>query len=179
MTIPYTLRRSHRKSISIRIIPTGEIKVAAPYLISQQMIDTFVQSKKNRIEKHLANLPTESFMKKKSITQEEKEKAIIQILPRIEYYAELMDLTTRYGTIKITNANTKRWSCSTTWNLMFHRRLSELPLFVLDYVIVHELAHLIHFNHSQSFWNLVEQYYPDYKQTKKWLKENGHHWSIT
>lgn len=179
MSIPYQLRRSHRKSISIRILSNGEIRVWAPYFVSQDRIDTFVESKKNRIEKHLNNLPILHSNPKKIVTKDLKEKALIQILPRIEYYATLMNLNKHYGTVKITNANTKRWSCSNTWNLMFHRRLSELPIFVLDYVIVHELAHLIHFNHSKDFWAIVEDYCPEYKQTKKWLKENGHHWSIT
>lgn len=179
MSISYHLHRSHRKSLSIRILPNGEVRVSAPYLLSQSTIDHFVESKKKRIEKHLNNLPKWFLPQEKIIDKSTKEKALIQILPRIEYYATLMNLNTKYGTIKITNASTKRGSCSNTWNLMFHRKLSELPLFVLDYVIVHELAHLIYFNHSKHFWKLVEDYYPDYKETKKRLKENGHNRSIT
>lgn len=178
MNLSYELRRSNRKTISVRIIPDGTIRVSAPYLIPRKMIDNFLQSKENRIKKHLSNLPLQS-IKNKAIDKKEKEIALIQILPRLEYYAHIMNLTDKYGTVKITNATTKRWSCSSKWNLMFHRRLSELPMFVLDYVIVHELAHLTHFNHSIDFWNLVAQYYPNYKQTKKRLKENWHHWSIT
>jgi predicted metal-dependent hydrolase len=56
---------------------------------------------------------------------------------------------------------------------MFHWKLSQFPLNIVDYVVVHELAHLKHFNHSKIFWSLVEQYHPDYKLSKKRLKENG------
>jgi predicted metal-dependent hydrolase len=56
---------------------------------------------------------------------------------------------------------------------MFHWKLSQFPLSIVDYVVVHELAHLKYFNHSKDFWSLVEQYHPDYKLSKKRLKENG------
>ena len=179
MNISYHHHRSHRRSISIRILPNWEIKVSAPYGISEHIIEQFVQSKQNRIKKQLDKFSSWDFPSYKTVTKELKEKALIQILPRVEYYAKCMNVETKYKHIWITAAKTKRWSCSNTWKLLFHRRLSELPLFVLDYVIVHELAHLVHFNHSTSFWSLVEEYYPDYKHTKKWLKENGHSRSIT
>ena len=47
------------------------------------------------------------------------------------------------------------------------------PPHVLDYVVVHELCHLTHMNHSKAFWGLVEQVMPDYKQYQNWLKEHG------
>ena len=56
---------------------------------------------------------------------------------------------------------------------MFHWKLSQFPISIVDYVVVHELAHLKHFNHSKEFRALVEQYHPEYKASKKRLKENG------
>ena len=179
MNILYTIRYSRRRSISIRILPTKEIVVWAPYHTPNIIIDTFVTSKTSWINKHLKKLSELPIPKSFTSTREQREKALIQILPRIEYYAEIMNLSNNYGTIKITSSQSKRGSCSSIGNLMFHRRLAELPLFVLDYVIVHELAHLIHFNHSKEFRSLVEDYYPKHKETKKWLKENGHHRSIS
>ncbi|MBP7885479.1 M48 family metallopeptidase [Patescibacteria group bacterium] len=55
---------------------------------------------------------------------------------------------------------------------MFNRKLTQFPLFVLDYVVIHELAHLVHFNHSPKFRSLVEKYCPDYKKAKKRLREH-------
>ena len=179
MDILYTIRYTHRKSISIRIHPNQTVIVWAPHYTPKIVIDNFIQSKKVWIEKHLQRLSQLPESKSLKSTKEQKEKALIQILPRVEYYVGIMNLENRYGNIKITSSQGKRWSCSSTWNLMFHRRLSELPVFVLDYVIVHELSHLIHFNHSKDFRELVESYYPEYKETKKWLKENGHHRSIS
>ena len=48
-----------------------------------------------------------------------------------------------------------------------------MPQEIMDYVVVHELAHLRHMNHSREFWELVEQYIPDYRERRKWLKEHG------
>lgn len=67
-----------------------------------------------------------------------------------------------------------RWgSCSNTGNINLSTRLLLAPEAVLDYVIVHELCHMVEFNHSEHFWNLVERVMPDYKEHKKWLKAYG------
>ena len=67
-----------------------------------------------------------------------------------------------------------RWgSCSSKGNLNFNYRLAYMPPAILDYVVVHELAHLRHMDHSKEFWALVGVYLPDYKERRKWLKEHG------
>ena len=70
--------------------------------------------------------------------------------------------------------NQSNWgSCSTNGNINLSTRLLFAPEDVQDYVIVHELAHLVELNHSANFWSLVERYMPDYKEKEKWLKEFG------
>jgi len=64
-------------------------------------------------------------------------------------------------------------SCSSKSNINLSTRLLFAPSDVIDYVIVHELTHLIEMNHSQKFWNLVKSVMPNYKQKEKWLKEYG------
>jgi predicted metal-dependent hydrolase len=67
-----------------------------------------------------------------------------------------------------------RWgSCTSQGNISISTRLLFAPDDVLEYVCVHELAHLIHMNHSKKFWNLVEEVIPDYKTKKKWLRVHG------
>jgi predicted metal-dependent hydrolase len=80
------------------------------------------------------------------------------------------------GKIRITSARTRWGSCSSKGTLSFSWRLVLTPPEVIDYVVVHELAHTIHYNHSQLFWKLVEQWMPDYKERRKKLKlyGNGH-----
>ena len=88
------------------------------------------------------------------------------------HYAGLAGLT--YAKIKI-NGALKRWgSCSHNGNLNFSWRLAMAPLASLDYVVVHELSHLVHKNHSKVFWEKVRSFMPDYKIHEKWLKDNGH-----
>lgn len=74
------------------------------------------------------------------------------------------------GAIRITSARTRWGSCSPKNNLSFSRRLVMTPLEVIDYVVVHELAHTIHHNHSKRFWKLVEKWMPDYKERRKQLR---------
>lgn len=76
------------------------------------------------------------------------------------YRMRIREMKTRWG---VCNVKSK--------TITLNSRLIEYPLEALDYVIVHELSHLIHFNHSNSFWNLVAKYKPDYKRIRKELKE--------
>ncbi|WDC85678.1 M48 family metallopeptidase [Caloramator sp. mosi_1] len=64
-------------------------------------------------------------------------------------------------------------SCSSKGNINLNWRLVMMPLDVIDYVIVHELCHLKHPNHSKGFWNLVREFMPDFEGKRRWLKENG------
>ena len=90
---------------------------------------------------------------------------------RVRFWAEQMGES--YGNITVKNQK-KRWgSCSSARNLNFNRRLIIAPEVVVDYVVVHELCHLRHMNHSKEFWNEVEKILPDYKIHKKWLENNG------
>jgi hypothetical protein len=80
----------------------------------------------------------------------------------------------RYRELKITNAQ-KRWgSCSAKGNLCFSWRLAMAPREVIDYVVVHELAHLEHKDHSRKFWDRVEKVLPDYRSRRQWLRDNDH-----
>lgn len=71
--------------------------------------------------------------------------------------------------------NKTNWgSCSSSSNINLSTRLLFAPEEVQDYVIIHELAHLIEMNHSSRFWKIVSDIMPDYKEAEKWLKNNGH-----
>lgn len=101
-----------------------------------------------------------------------KEQAYQKISERVDWHSSLSGL--KYNKIKISGAQ-KRWgSCSAKGNLNFSWRLIMAPLRVIDYVVVHELAHLEENNHSKRFWNKIKIMLPDYKQYKEWLKENRH-----
>ena len=101
-----------------------------------------------------------------------KKQAKTRIIERVEGHAAFAGL--KYKDIKVSSA-LRRWgSCSSQRNLNFSWRLILAPVKVIDYVVVHELAHLEEMNHSRHFWNQVELMLPDYKIHKKWLKDHGH-----
>jgi predicted metal-dependent hydrolase len=90
---------------------------------------------------------------------------------RCQWYADATGY--KPAAIKITEAR-KRWgSCGSKGTLNFSWRLIMAPVEVIEYVIVHELAHIEQLNHSPAFWDKVAGILPDYKKREKWLKENG------
>lgn len=97
-----------------------------------------------------------------------KEKARELIMSRLEHFAYPYGFS--YGRVSIRNQSTRWGSCSKQGNLNFNYRLVQLPLELLDYVVVHELCHLAEFNHSRKFWDLVAQAIPDYKERRRQLK---------
>lgn len=92
---------------------------------------------------------------------------------RLTYWNQLFPKQHKSMRLKYNSSN---WgSCSTSGNINLSTRLFLCPTPVIDYVIVHELAHLIHHNHSKSFWAEVQRVMPDYKQHARWLKTTGAH----
>ncbi|MFQ3550385.1 MAG: M48 family metallopeptidase [Armatimonadota bacterium] len=75
--------------------------------------------------------------------------------------------------ISIREANTRFGSCNNKKNIMINLRLFLAPEKILDYVIIHELCHLVHLNHSKDFWLLVEKHCRLYKSYKMWLKQHA------
>ena len=82
-------------------------------------------------------------------------------------------LSISYGSVRIRDQKTRWGSCSKQGNLNFNLLLSALPINIIDYIIIHELFHLIEFNHSSLFWKLVQDALPTYKHCKTWLKNNS------
>lgn len=87
---------------------------------------------------------------------------------RLSYFAGLMQVN--YEKVSLTNAKAKWGSCDSFGNLKFNFRLAMLPHKIIDYIIIHELTHLIEFNHSKQFYKIVESIMPDYIQQKNQLK---------
>ena len=94
-----------------------------------------------------------------------------EILPKkVAAWAQKMGV--QYNNIVIKDQKTLWGSCSQKKNLNFSYRLIKMPLSIVDYLIVHELAHLLHFDHSPEFWACVASYIPNYKESRKWLNTN-------
>ncbi|CCZ35950.1 metal-dependent hydrolase [Firmicutes bacterium CAG:646] len=108
-----------------------------------------------------------------TITEAQREEGIERarkVFPeRIAYFAKQMGVT--YGRVTLREQKTRWGSCSSKGNLNFNWKLILLPLELLDYVVVHELAHRKEMNHSAAFWKVVEEVLPDYRERRKALKE--------
>lgn len=100
-----------------------------------------------------------------------KKQARLILDARVQEYARQFGLN--FKSIRITSARTRWGSCSSHNGLSFTWRLLMAPLEIIDYIILHELAHTVEKNHSRAFWHRVEQMLPDYKQRRAWLKANG------
>lgn len=87
---------------------------------------------------------------------------------------EAARLGVRFQTLSVRDQRTRWGSCSHNGSLSFSWRLVLAPAAVLDYVVVHELCHLVEFNHSRSFWRLVESVRPDWRDAAGWLREHGY-----
>ncbi len=101
-----------------------------------------------------------------------RKKAAEIIPPRVAHYAELHSIS--YKKINISWAANRWGSASTQGALNFSWRLVMAPISVIDYVVAHELAHLVEQNHSQRFWDRVAEMYPGHQRARQWLVENGH-----
>ncbi|RZB28993.1 MAG: uncharacterized protein AEth_01597 [Candidatus Argoarchaeum ethanivorans] len=98
-------------------------------------------------------------------------KAKEKIIPRVKLQAR--ELGVNFAEVKIVD-NRYRWgSCTINNNVNFNWRLIKAPVFVIDYIIIHELAHLIETNHTPKFWNIVRAQSTTMEKAKDWLKENG------
>ena len=168
--------RSSRKTLSIQL-KNGEIIARAPLRMKDKDIYNFIESKKSWIEKNLAKIEEREkaisdvgpFTEKEIKALAEKAKVIIS--QRVEYYAPMIGVT--YNRITIRCQRTRWGSCSSKGNLNFNCLLALFPFEIIDSVVVHELCHRKHMNHSPQFYAEIEKVFPEYKRCNKWLKDNG------
>lgn len=174
-----TVIRSNRKTVAIQVNSDRSVTVRAPRSASEKDIEEILKKKKAWISKHIEKIketkerfeaePTEKLTREKVIALAEE---ALKVIPeRVEYFAKVIGVT--YGKITVRNQKTRWGSCSSKGNLNFNCLLMLAPPEVLDYVVVHELCHRKQMNHSKAFWLEVEKVLPDYKEVRKWLKEEG------
>ena len=100
------------------------------------------------------------------------QKALEKIKPLAKMYAK--NLGVEYNDCKTSEMKYRWGSCTPNNNIIFNWRIVKAPMFVLEYLVAHELVHLVENNHTPRFWNILSIQIPHYLKAKKWLKENGH-----
>lgn len=183
LIIPYTLvKSSRRRSIAVQIGAGGKMTVRCPYHMGKWIVDGFLKEKQDWIYKHYteairkaddgdSHSPLHAHEDPASVNKHKKYARKI-FEAKVAYFQQFTG--GEYTSITIRDQKTRWGSCSGRGILSFNWRLILAPTEILDYVVVHELCHLTHMNHSKEFWGLVGSVIPDYKVRRKWLKENGH-----
>ena len=174
---PYKLVKSRRRSIGISLDRDGNVIVRAPMLCTKKEIESALRKAEGWIERTRAKLDRVKAEAEGAGALSEADirklgADMLRVLPeKLMRYSALLDV--EYGRVSVRNQRSKWGSCSAKGNLNFNCLLMLAPEEVMDYVIVHELCHLKHPDHSKAFWAEVESVDPDYKAHKKWLKDHG------
>ena len=176
-----TVIHSDRKTIAIEIHGDASVTVRAPLNATQEDIDHALKAKELWIQRHLDLIMSKrdnvqyKFKEVQKLSAEElndlKAQASEYIPKRAAYYAKKIGVD--YGRITVRNQKTRWGSCSEKGNLNFNCLIMLMPPDVIDYVVVHEICHRKHMNHSSEFYEEVERVFPEYRRCRKWLKENG------
>ncbi len=168
MIFEYTIIRSKRKTIALQVDSECKITVRAPLRMSQKEIDFFVQGKKQWLEKAVIS-QMEKAKNRPEYTPDDIEllrRKAKDILPqKVEYFSKIMGVTP--ACVKINSAKKRYGSCSGKNSLNFSLYLMDKDERFIDYVVVHELAHIKHHNHSKAFYGFIEQFMPDYRERMK------------
>lgn len=169
--IEYKIVRSKRKTVAVQVNSDSEVIVRAPRFYPAGRIDSFVKSKtdwilkaqeKQRCRKDRFAELTEDEIDALKLTA----KRVLN--EKVNYYSQVMGV--KPNGVKITSAQKRYGSCNSKGNICFSYRLMLFPEEVIDYVVVHELAHLKELNHSKDFYNIVMSVLPDYKKREQQLK---------
>jgi predicted metal-dependent hydrolase len=160
--------------------PDGTLLARAPYLMPESVIRAFVRQNGDRIEAWKKKLDAAEKKAEASglpdrFTKEDLRrlaKDASKVIPEwVRHYAEQSGIS--YGRITIRAQRTRWGSCSAKGNLNFNCLLMLTPQAVIDSVVVHELCHRRHMDHSPAFYNEVRRMYPEYDRWNRWLKKNG------
>lgn len=168
LPIEYKIVRMKRKSISLHLLKDGTLEVRAPHRITEKVLSEFVESKKLWIKKakdrqmHAVILPT--------YENHEIEAMRAATRVRTEAFLEAFD-GKKPEKINIRKQKTVWGTCNRKKTISINVFCGLLPESLFEYIMVHELCHLVELNHSVRFWNLVASYLPDWKQRRAELRK--------
>lgn len=161
--------RCKRKTIALRISDDLQLLIRAPYGTQKKEIETFVEKNRDWIYSTAKRILI-TRARQISVPQETLKKRARESLPCLTmHYAEQMGVTPSY--VKITSARKRFGSCNAANGICYSCYLMLYPQKAIEYVVVHELAHIVHKNHSRAFYQTVASILPDYRQRMALLKQ--------
>lgn len=168
----YEILRSKRKTMALEVRRDGSVVVRAPLRLSHAAIADFVARHQGWLSVQQARQAAWRQAHPQPTPEEAQallEKARRLLPERTAYYARRMGLSPTG--VRITSAKTRFGSCSAKNSLCFSWRLMAYPMEAVDYVVVHELCHIVHKNHSAAFYALVASVLPDYRARQALLRQ--------
>ena len=175
-TLVLSVVRSARKTIRLQVCENGDAVLRIPNQLSADALQKFLDSEHAWIWKKVEQMQMRMEQRQETgavpvgeLSRDELEKIKKKIESRVNAYKKAMGVT--IGWITIRNQKTRWGSCSSKGNLNFNYQLYYLPDELLDYVVIHELAHRRYMDHSKEFWAEVEKYCPDYRERRQQLKK--------
>jgi predicted metal-dependent hydrolase len=176
--VTYTLRASRRaKSIRLTVACGGALTVSAPPWVGESRIEKFILEKsawvldRIRYFNHFPKAVPVRRVNRWKHFAEHKEKARAFVLERLAHFNAFYGF--KWNRVAIRNQRSRWGSCSRGRNLNFNYRLALLPPRLADYIIVHELCHLVELNHSAEFWSLVARALPNHRALRSELRKVG------
>lgn len=168
----YTVIRSHRRTMALEVTREGAALVRAPLRVSEADIAHFVEDHRAWLDKHLAR--RQAYLAAHPAPSPEQlalwRRQAKAVLPeRVAYWAARMGVEP--AGVTITAARTRFGSCSGKNQLSFSLYLMDYPAEAIEYVVVHELAHIRHHDHSPAFYKEVARYLPDWRARRALLKK--------
>ena len=169
--------RSKRKTIALQIKEDGRLVVRAPLRYPERDIIAFIEKNRKWIDTHRAKVQqrnSELELLEPFSARELEDMAVRarSVIPeRVRYYSAMLGVT--YGKVTIRRQKTKWGSCNAKGDLSFNCLLTAAPPEVLDSVVVHELCHRLHMDHSKAFYAAVYGVFPEYGIWDRWLRDNG------
>lgn len=170
-TSAYEVIRSSRKTVAVEVTRDARVRVRAPHRLPRRELEQVLVRYAAWIDAHVASQQARAAAFPEPTPQEEaalRAKAAACLPGRVAHYAALMGVTPT--SLKITSARTRFGSCSGKNGLCFSFRLMAYPEAAIDYVVVHELAHITHKNHSAAFYAHVAAYMPDWQARRALLR---------
>ena len=172
------LIRSQRRTMAIEVNKQAELVVRVPNRISDRKINMFLWRSRSWIVRTQAEARAkieQAVLQRASDPRDEEwyRQRATEIIPeRVCYYASELGL--EYARVRISSAKRIWGSCSAKNSLSFSWRLAMAPVEIIDYIVVHELTHIVHKNHGKLFWRRVAKTIPDHKERRRWLRDNEH-----
>lgn len=169
----YKLIRSERRTLAMELSPEGDLILRAPRRMPLRLIEQFIASHEKWIAEHREKIRRRADFDEAHFSSEEQIQSLITrakaILPeKTEYWAKIMGVTPTG--VRITRAKKRFGSCSPENRIAYSYRLMAYPEEAIDYVVVHELSHIRHKNHSPDFYAFVARFLPDHKAREAILK---------